>query len=181
MYEPRNFNDVYANKKINMIEAIATSDNIYAVKTTLFLGSQTVCDSLKFFDVDCQALPSIALGTPEMSLLKLTSIYNTFASLGDYYKPSLIKKVTTQTDNKVIYTSSNSKTTLLDKDLTMILNQLLGSFDPNINSFHTYTKYYVKDICCKASTYSDSMLLLIIQCNYWCMGYNDGKLKFPTS
>ncbi|HHU28581.1 TPA: penicillin-binding protein, partial [bacterium] len=41
MYEPKNFNDVYANKKINMIEAVATSDNIYAVKTTLFLGSKT--------------------------------------------------------------------------------------------------------------------------------------------
>lgn len=182
MYEPRNFNDVYANKKINMIEAIATSDNIYAVKTTLFLGSQTVCDSLKFFDVDCQALPSIALGTPEMSLLKLTSIYNTFASLGDYYKPSLIKKVTTQTDNKVIYTSSNSKTTLLDKDLTMILNQLLlAPFDPNINSYVTPTlKYYkVKDnyAAKSGSTYSDSYVIAYnpnVTIGVW-VGTNDGS------
>ena len=38
-YSPKNANNIYANKNISMLSAIAYSDNIYALKTHLFLGS----------------------------------------------------------------------------------------------------------------------------------------------
>lgn len=182
MYEPQNFNNLYANRKINMIEALATSDNIYAVKTTLFLGSKTVCTSLKYFNVDCQPLPSIALGTPEMSLLKLTSIYNTFASLGEYHQPRLIKKISTQSDNKVIYSSSNYKESILDEDYTTIINQmLLAPFDANMKSYVTPTlKHYQledKYAAKSGSTHSDSYVIAYnpnITIGVW-VGTNDGS------
>ena len=37
-YTPKNYNDKYANESITMGAAISYSDNIYAVKTHLFLG-----------------------------------------------------------------------------------------------------------------------------------------------
>ena len=37
---PKNYNDIYADKGITMGAAIAYSDNIYAVKTHLFLGEE---------------------------------------------------------------------------------------------------------------------------------------------
>ena len=41
-YTPKNYNDTYAEGPISMGAAIAYSDNIYAVKTNLFLGEETL-------------------------------------------------------------------------------------------------------------------------------------------
>ena len=46
-YSPSNFNNLYANKDITMAAALAYSDNIYAVKTHIFLGSDTLVDTMK--------------------------------------------------------------------------------------------------------------------------------------
>ena len=51
-YEPKNFNSLYANQDINMLEAIAYSDNIYAVKTGLLVGSTELSNLLKSFDIE---------------------------------------------------------------------------------------------------------------------------------
>ena len=45
-YSPTNYADLYANKPITMIEAIALSDNIYAMKTHLFLGENALASKL---------------------------------------------------------------------------------------------------------------------------------------
>ena len=46
-YSPTNYGDQYPNKEISLASAIATSDNIYAVKTHLFLGSDVLVDMMK--------------------------------------------------------------------------------------------------------------------------------------
>ena len=68
-YEVNNYNGVYENKKITMGYAIATSDNIYAVKTHLYLGSNKLVKFLDNFDVNVKNdYPSLALGTIDMTL-----------------------------------------------------------------------------------------------------------------
>lgn len=135
-YSPKNPNDKYANKEIDMIQAIALSDNIYALKTLLLLGSKNLVSLLAEFNIkNIEALPSIALGTINMSLLKLTSIYNTFASLGEYYKPEFITKVTDFNDN-TLYKAKNYHSRILDESNTLILNQMLTStFDSSLSSY----------------------------------------------
>ena len=41
-YSPSNYNNTYGNKPISMATAIAYSENIYAVKTHLFLGEDAL-------------------------------------------------------------------------------------------------------------------------------------------
>ena len=41
LYSPSNFADIYPDKKIPMILALAYSDNIYALKTNMFLGDKS--------------------------------------------------------------------------------------------------------------------------------------------
>lgn len=135
-YSPKNPNNKYANNEIDMIQAIALSDNIYALKTLLLLGSNNLAKLLNIFGIDnVEALPSIALGTVNTSLLKLTSIYNTFASLGNYYPPKFINKITDCNDN-IIYSSSNSYKKILSEANSLILNQMLTStFDNSLSSY----------------------------------------------
>lgn len=93
-YSPNNANNIYAYRKINMVEALAMSDNIYAVKATLLVGSSNIKKLLNRLgaNIENETL-AISLGGCELTPLQLISAYNTLASTGKYYKPSFIKKV----------------------------------------------------------------------------------------
>ena len=135
-YSPKNANDQYANRDITMLEALALSDNIYAVKTTLLLGSATLQSVLNKFGVDeVDANPTIGLGTTSMTPLELTSIFNTFASEGAYYAPRFVRKVCTQTGTE-IYRKSSYPSFYLGRDSVIQLNYMLRS--PFDRAFQTY-------------------------------------------
>ena len=131
-YSPNNAMNKYANRPINMIEAIGLSDNIYATKTLLYVGFSNFQRLLKMFDIDTNIVPSSALGVDETSLLNLTAIYNTFASLGTYYKPRIISYIETK-DNTKLYKNSQIAINKLRKPFVFILNQLLTApFDEKL-------------------------------------------------
>ena len=181
-YSPKNYNDNYPNRKITMIEAIGTSDNIYAIKLGLTLGSENFKKAISFFTKnEINALPSLFLGSNEMTLLELAKMYNTFASLGDYYTSNFYNKVIDFND-KELDLKGNSKHTYLLKKYTIVLNQLLlAPFDKNINrdnkptmiNYQTNFKYSAKS----GSTNSDSYVIGYNP-NYtiavWC-GNDEGK------
>ena len=76
-YSPQNFNQKYANKEITMAAALSYSDNIYAVKTHLFLGTDTLVNISHRMGIK-ENLPSIAslpLGTVELSMLDFANAY----------------------------------------------------------------------------------------------------------
>ena len=115
-----------------MIEAIGLSDNIYATKTLLYVGFDNFKRLLKMFNIDTNIVPSSALGVDETSLLNLTAIYNTFASLGTYYKPRIITYIETK-DNTKLYKKSQEANSKLRKPYVFILNQLLTApFDEKL-------------------------------------------------
>ena len=137
-YSPKNAGEKYANRKINMIEALGLSDNIYATKTALFVGLNNLVSLLNKFNIDkVESNPTLALGTVEMSPLELAAIYNTFASKGIYYPPSLIKEVR-DSRSHLLYSSSNVGKRLLNETNTLIMNYLLQSpFDKALGSYAT--------------------------------------------
>lgn len=165
-YTPTNASNKYANKKINMIEAIGLSDNVYATKTLLYVGFDNFTKMLKMFDVDINCVVSSALGVDELSLIKLASIYNTFASLGDYHSPRIISKITDNNGN-TLYKNSDKSVKLLDKTTTLILNQLLTSpFDYNLIDYtHPTLLNYKPNTTFAAKTGSNEY-------NSYVVGYN---------
>src|SRR5699024_6444914 len=84
VYEPKNFNGYYANKPISLSQAIAVSDNIYAVKTNLFLKPENVVDTAKKFGIQSYLpnMPSLALGSASISLMEMTDAYALIANEG---------------------------------------------------------------------------------------------------
>ena len=79
--------------KIAMREALAVSDNIYAMKTHLYLGTNTLKNHLKKYGIDAKSIPSLALGSVGLSLLDLTKIYFQFFQNGYYAEPICIYKI----------------------------------------------------------------------------------------
>lgn len=140
-YAPSNYGNLYANGKISMINAISLSDNIYAVKTQLFLGTETLHNALLDFHIrQSSPNPSEALGTVNMSLLELSRIYNTFASEGLYVKPALISHITS--GDEMIYKRNVQPKRLLQRDETLILNQMLTSTFDIRNISYTFPSMY---------------------------------------
>ncbi len=132
-YSPRNYGDIYADQDISMVYALATSDNIYAMKTHLFLGTEALVNTLKRFNIsgDIPSIPSLALGTYEISLQELSTAYSVLANEGKYLKPSLIKKITTF-DGEVLYEQKNVETTkLANSSDVYILNEAMTSIFDN--------------------------------------------------
>ena len=188
-YSPKNYNDIYPNRDITLIEAIGTSDNIYAVKLGLYLGSENFKKAIKYFTKnEVKALPSLFLGSNEMTLIELASMYNTFASLGKYYSPNFYRKILDFNDKEINSKGKSSHTYLLSKYVTVLNQVLLSPFDKNINecnnptmlNYQTNVKYSAKS----GSTNSDSYVIGYNP-NYtiavWC-GSDEGEEinKSPT-
>lgn len=134
-YAPTNYHNIYANQDITMTYALATSDNIYAMKTHLFLGPDKLANKLKDFGFSGEIpidLPSLALGTKEVSPQELCEGYSILANQGIKAKPTLIKKITTF-EGEVIYEAKHKETKLSDKSDVYILNEAMRSiFDNNM-------------------------------------------------
>lgn len=125
-YSPRNYNDKYANKPISMATAIAYSDNIYAVKTNLFLGSDALKNVAKRVGINEELpdVPSLPLGTKEIGIIDMTAGYAAFANLGYKITPHLIQKVEDH-DGNVLYEATEKNELVLNSSLTFILNNML--------------------------------------------------------
>lgn len=140
-YAPTNYNDLYANDQMSMINATALSDNIYAVKTHLFLGVNSLHNALLDFQIkQSEPSPSEALGTVNMSLLELSRIYNTFASEGLYIKPAFISRITNK--DTTLYERDTQVKRLLQRDETLILNQMLTATFDIQNQSYTFPSMY---------------------------------------
>ena len=127
-YTPKNYNDNYANGPISMEAAISYSDNIFAVKTHLFLGENMLVNTAKRLGItsNLSPIPSLALGTEEISLLEMTAAYSTFASLGNKITPHFIIKIEDSKGN-ILYQNKEEQEQVLNPSLTYILNQMLTS------------------------------------------------------
>ena len=125
-YTPQNYNKTYGNKPISMGTAIAYSENIYAVKTHLFLGGDALINVARRVGITSKLenVPSLPLGTNEINILEMAAGYSTFANLGNKVSPHFIEKVE-DSDGTVLYEAKNSKEAVLNPSITFILNNLL--------------------------------------------------------
>ncbi|HHT37980.1 MAG TPA: PBP1A family penicillin-binding protein [Mollicutes bacterium] len=140
-YAPNNYGQLYPNKPISMAAAIAFSDNIYAVKTHLFIGEDVLVKTMKRVGVKEKLNPnaSLPLGTGELNIIDFLTGYNTIANEGVKVDLHLINKITDANDN-VIYEHKNNEEAVLDKNITYILNDLLTTtYDYNMLDYSTPT------------------------------------------
>lgn len=141
-YSPTNFADTYPNKEISMAAAIAYSDNIYAVKTHLFLGSDALVDMMKRVGINSlNSIPSLALGSEAISLIDMMGAYSYLASEGKKAEPYFIEKVTDISGN-VLYEHKDIDEVVLNKSLTYIISELLSNTTNTKFISYTYPTSY---------------------------------------
>ena len=127
-YSPKNAGDVYADGPISLAAAISYSDNVYAVKTHMFLGEDVLVDTAKKLGItsSMMAVPSLPLGTSEMGFMELARAFSMFANLGHTVTPHFIKKVVDNERND-LYEENFDNEEVLNSSTVFILNNLLTS------------------------------------------------------
>ena len=174
MYSPANYNEKYGNQNITMAAALSYSDNIYAVKTHLFLGEDTLVNTAKRMGIKStlDPLPSLALGTCELSMIDFARAYTTLANNGIKNELTFINRVEDFKGN-VLYEKKLDNEMVLNESYTYILNELMTStYNSNFIDYNTPTvmsvaskisnKYAIKT----GSSGTDS----------WMVGYNKNVL-----
>ncbi len=169
-YAPRNAGEIYGHEAISLAAAIAYSDNIYAVKTHMFLGEESLVNISHRLGITSklEAVPSLPLGTYEINMVEMISAYATFANLGYKIDPHLITKVEDMQGN-VLYDWEDTSELILNESLVYILNDLLTTtYDAGLIDYNQPTllsvasklskKYSIKS----GTTATDS----------WTIGYN---------
>ncbi|MEO2075669.1 MAG: PBP1A family penicillin-binding protein [Bacillus sp. (in: firmicutes)] len=140
-YTPHNFNNKYADGEVTLAQALAVSDNIFAVKTHLFLGEDTLIKTAKRFGLSTKMteVPSLALGTSGVRVIEMANAYSLFANGGKSVNPTFITKVEDFNGN-VIFEKENETKKVLDPAKAFVMTQLLtGVFDPKLNGYAKVT------------------------------------------
>ena len=140
-YSPSNFGQIYPNDKITMALAISYSDNIYAIKTHLFLGEDTLVKYAKKMGIKSklESNASLPLGTNELGMIEFVSAYSSLANSGSTINGHLIRRVE-DGNGDVIYEYKEKKEKVLNESYTYILNELLANtYDYNLKSYTSPT------------------------------------------
>lgn len=170
VYSPHNYANTYGNREIPMILALAYSDNIYAIKTHLFLGKNNLVEIAKNVGINSQLKNNVSLplGTSELYMKEFATAYSTLASEGIYNDSYFISKVK-DSNNKVLYNHLSNQNQILNKNYTFILSELLNNcYDNTLADYSQPTCLSIKPKLTKkyaiktGSTNTDS----------WTIGYN---------
>ncbi len=175
VYNPTNYGNKYANKDISMALALAYSDNIYAVKTHLFLGENTLVDTLKNCGLkeNLAPNPSLALGASEINMLDYATAYTTLASNGYKRELYFINKIE-DVDGNVLYIHKNKEEKVLHDDALYILNEMMrNTYNYNYVDYNSPTVIYLngklnQKYALKSGTTDN---------DYWISGYNNNVLS----
>ncbi|QKS72813.1 PBP1A family penicillin-binding protein [Paenalkalicoccus suaedae] len=135
-YKPSNFNHQYANDYITMLQALALSDNIYAMKTHFLLGFDRLGETAREFGItsELRATPSLALGTAEVGVLEMGNAYAPFANGGSRVAPQLVTQVDAADGTTILEVSPRKEEVLNPAYTAMMTNMMQGMFEPSLNA-----------------------------------------------
>ncbi len=170
-YTPKNYNDKYADGPLSMGAAIAYSDNIYAVKAHLFLGEDKLVTIANRVGIKekLEAVPSLPLGTEEISLIDMVNSYAVFANMGNKVDGHFIRRIEDSKGN-ILYEYKLEAQNILNESLVYILNEMLSYtydkdfIDYNYPTLISLLPKITNRYAIKSGTTNTDM---------WIMGYND--------
>lgn len=141
-YEPSNVNGKFAGHPISLAQALAISDNIFAVKTLEEIGYKNFSKMAEKLGVNITLpeSPAVALGTSDVTLSDMTSAYNRIASGGTEIKPMTILSIA-DSEGKTVYEhpKQSKKHVISEQDASVLTHLMTGMFDPVFNDYTSST------------------------------------------
>ena len=125
-WSPENAGKKYGGMK-SLKQALAESINTITARVMDKVGPSAVVrmiDKLGVDTSDIGAYPSIALGTPDLSVYEMVAAYSTFANKGVYTEPYFVTRIEDK-NGTILYQHSPKTKDVLNKETAYVTTQLL--------------------------------------------------------
>ncbi|MEG9327407.1 transglycosylase domain-containing protein [Salinimicrobium catena] len=125
-WTPRNSDGEYAGM-ISLKAALAQSVNTVTARLIDRIGPKPVIDLLEKLEIDAENIPevpSIALGTADLSVFEMVSAYSAFANEGVYVKPVIVNRIEDK-NGTILYQHVPETKDVLSKEAAYVTVNLL--------------------------------------------------------
>ena len=133
IWQPHNANGRFSNANIPLRSAFAQSVNTIAVKLGKEVGIDKVIETAQEMGITSKLdnIPSLPLGSSDVSLFELVNAYATVANGGEHVDPVLVTRIVNR-DGEVIYEAEPKREQALDATSAFYMQQMLeaGVRDP---------------------------------------------------
>ena len=126
-WAPKNSSKNYAGFE-TLKSALANSRNTISARLMNEIGPQPVIDLAKNLGVEQRipAVPSIALGTPDLSVYEMVAAYSTFANKGVYTNPVMVTHIEDKNGTLLYQFSPQTKDVLSEEVAYVAVNLMEG-------------------------------------------------------
>lgn len=141
---PKNSDGTYSGDDMTLKNALANSVNTITAQLIDRVGPGSVASIAKNMGItkDIPEVPSIALGTPDVSVYEMVGAFGTFANQGVYVKPVMVTRIEDK-NGTVLFEYAPETKDVLSKDVAYaMVNLLEGVTDSGSGGRlrHTYGK-----------------------------------------
>tara|TARA_B100000787_G_C16166513_1_gene284167 strand:- start:137 stop:1489 length:1353 start_codon:yes stop_codon:yes gene_type:complete len=125
---PKNSSNKYGGM-LSLTKALANSINTVTARLIDRVGPEPVITLVEKMGIDTKNMlpvPSLALGTPDVSLYEMVGAYSTFANQGVYVKPSLITRIEDKNGTVLYQHTPQTKDVISSETAYVTINLLQG-------------------------------------------------------
>lgn len=117
-----------------MREAIAASDNIYAVNTIMKIGPDKVADMAKKMGITSPLapVPSLALGTSPVSPLEMASAYAVMANNGKRVSPVAVLNITDAAGRSLYTAPEESGEQVVEPAAAYVMTRMMEGYSRQV-------------------------------------------------
>ena len=126
LWTPQNASGVFSNEPMTLKTALARSVNSVAVQVAKQVTPEKIVQTAHLMGIESpvRPIPSLCLGTEDVSLIELATAYSVIADGGMLHKPILVSRIEDK-DGKVIYRSKVKKERVLDEETAFLMRDML--------------------------------------------------------
>jgi len=128
IWSPRNSSDKRIGEEVTLKWALANSNNWISAFLIKRYSPQSVINMVRKMGVTTELVPvpSLALGSSDISLYELTGAFNTFANKGVYIKPILIARIEDKYGNVIESFVAGKQEAMSEETAYLMLNLMKG-------------------------------------------------------
>lgn len=127
-WSPHNANGVFTGNNVSLKNAFARSINSVAVQLIKEVGWEKIIEVAHRMGVESPLLdvPSVGLGSSDVTLLEMVNAYCVFLNDGKLNKPVLVTKITNR-EGKILYEYKPKPKVVLDEETAFLMSIMLRS------------------------------------------------------
>ena len=188
-WNPQNYNGQSSGQMLTLSQGLANSKNTITARLALDINPETVAQYARQMGIrksPLQAVPSIALGTSNVTLLEMATAYSTLANGGLYNEPVAVTRIEDRYGNVLWEATPSPSEALRERTAYTVVDMMRGVIDYGTGMrIRTQFELGDYDLAGKTGTTqrsADTWFMLMhpeLVSGAW-VGFDDQRLTFRT-